>query len=117
MNLDRRWLMIAAWLSIAAVIVVTVLPIGLRPTTPWQPNTERFFVMATVGWMFVLAYPARFWTIVLFLISAAVVIEPLQFFAAGRHPSSGDAIIKASGGAAGAIAGDLILRAIVLFKR
>ena len=54
----------AAWLSISAIVAVTILPIGLRPATGFSPNIERFLAMAIVGGLFVLAYPTRFWVIV-----------------------------------------------------
>ncbi|MDO8399364.1 MAG: hypothetical protein Q7T45_16250 [Bradyrhizobium sp.] len=104
------WLKFAAWLAITAIAIVTVLPIGLRPTTPYSPNTERFFVMAIVGGLFVLAYPARLWAVIFALACGAAVFEPLQFFALGRHPSLRDVVVKSAGAAAGAITGYLLSR-------
>ena len=95
----------AAWLSILAVLLVTVVPIGIRPTTGLSPNIERFFVMAAVGALFAAAYPRRFWLIVLALWLAAALFEPLQFIAAGRHPSLRDVAIKSLGATIGAVAG------------
>lgn len=107
------WLKFAAWLAIAAIVIVTILPIGFRPTTPYSPNTERFFVMAIVGGLFVLAYPARVWAIIAALSCGAAAIEPLQFFALGRHPSFRDVMVKSAGAAVGAIAGYLLSRSAV----
>ena len=117
MTAGRSWLVVAAWLSIGAIVVVTVLPIGLRPATGFSPNIERFLVMAIVGGLFVLAYPTQFWGIVFALICVSAMIEPLQFFAAGRHPNFRDVIVKACGGATGAITADLILRGLAFLKR
>ena len=102
MIIDRRWLVWSAWFSLFAIVVVTFLPIGLRPATGFSPNLERFVVMAIMSAMFVLAYPTRFWVIVLALVSVSALIEPLQFFAAGRHPSLRDALVKISGVVVGA---------------
>ena len=79
----------AAWLSILIVLLVTLVPIGLRPATGLSPNIERFCAMAAVGALFALAYPRRFWLIVLTLSLTAAIVEPLQSLAAGRHPSFG----------------------------
>ena len=107
------WLKITAWLAIVAIAVVTVLPIGMRPTTSYSPNTERFFVMAIVGCLFGLAYPTRLWAVIFVLICSAAVLEPLQFFAMGRHPSLRDVMVKSAGVATGAITGYLLGRAAV----
>lgn len=95
----------AAWLSIAIVLLVTIVPIGFRPTTGFSPNIERFCVMAAVGALFAAAYPRKFWLIVLALSLAAAVFEPLQFIAVGRHPSLRDAELKSLGAAIGAAVG------------
>lgn len=95
----------AAWLSILTVLLVTLVPIGLRPATGLSPNIERFCVMAAVGALFAAAYPRRFWLIVLTLSLAAAVFEPLQYIAAGRHPSLHDVEFKSLGAAMGAVVG------------
>ena len=61
--------------------------------------------MAVVGALFAAAYPRRFWLIVLTLSLAAATVEPLQFIAAGRHPSFRDVEFKSLGAAVGAAAG------------
>ncbi len=95
----------AAWLSILIVLVVTLVPVGFRPTTGLSPNIERFCVMAVVGALFAAGYPGRFWLIVLTLSLTAAIFEPLQFIAAGRHPSLRDVGFKSLGAAIGAAAG------------
>ena len=104
----RIWVKLAAWLCLVAIVVVTVLPIGLRPTTLYSPNTERFCVMAVAGCLFVLAYPGRFWTIVFALACAVVLFEPLQFLAPNRHPAFRDVLVKSAGAFTGAIVGYLM---------
>lgn len=95
----------AAWLSILIVLLVTLVPIGWRPATGLSPNIERFCVMAAVGALFAAAYPRRFWLIVLTLSLAAAMVEPLQFMAAGRHPSLHDVEFKSLGVVIGAVLG------------
>jgi len=106
-NVDTIRLVIrrAAWLSILIVLLVTLVPIGLRPATGLSPNIERFCVMAAVGALFAAAYPRRFWLIVLALSVTAAIVEPLQFIAAGRHPSFRDVEFKSLGVAIGAVVG------------
>lgn len=100
----------AAWLAIAIVLLVTIVPIGYRPTTGFSPNIERFCAMAVVGALFAAAYPRKLWLIVLALSLAAALFEPLQFIAAGRHPSLRDVEFKSLGAAIGATIGYAIAR-------
>ncbi|QWG20770.1 VanZ family protein [Bradyrhizobium sediminis] len=104
----RRVIRGAAWLSIAIVLLVTIVPIGFRPTTGLSPNIERFCAMASVGALFAAAYPRKLWLIVLALSLAAALFEPLQFIAAGRHPSLRDVELKSLGAAIGAAVGYVI---------
>lgn len=99
----QMWMKLAAWFSFAAIAVVTVVPIGLRPMTPYSANTERFCIMAVVGGLFVLAYPRRPWATLGILIFATGLLEPLQFLAQGRHASFHDVVVKSVGVATGAI--------------
>lgn len=92
-------------MAIAAIAVVTLIPIGIRPATSFSPNVERFCVMAIVGGLFAIAYPRWLWTVIFALIGTAAFLEPLQFFALGRHPSIRDVIVKSAGAGAGAITG------------
>jgi hypothetical protein len=101
----------AAWISIAVVLLVTVVPIGFRPSTGLSPNIERFAVMAAVGALFAAAYPKKLWLIVPALSLAALGFETLQFIAAGRHPSLRDVEFKSFGAAIGAAFGYAIARA------
>lgn len=105
MNTIRLFVRSAAWLSILIVLLVTLVPIGWRPTTGLSPNIERFCVMAAVGALFAAAYPRRFWLVVLTLSLTAAMVEPLQFMAAGRHPSFRDVEFKSLGAAIGAVFG------------
>ena len=106
-NVDTIRLLIrrAAWLSILIVLLVTLVPIGWRPATGLSPNIERLCVMAAVGALFAAAYPRRFWLIVLTLSLTSAMVEPLQFIAAGRHPSLRDVEFKSLGVAIGAVLG------------
>jgi len=105
MDSIRLMIRSAAWLSILTVLLVTLVPIGLRPTTGLSPNIERFCVMAAVGALFAAAYPRRFWLIVLTLSLAAAIVEPLQLLAAGRHPNFRDVAFKSLGAVIGVACG------------
>lgn len=98
-------LRILAWLVLAALLVATLGPIGLRPHTPWSPNLERFAAFIVVGGLFALAYPRRWLTVSLLVLGAATVLELGQACVPGRHPALRDFVIKAAGGGVGIAAG------------
>jgi hypothetical protein len=64
--------------------------------------------MAVLGCLFVLAYPGRFWTIVLALACAVLFFESLQFLAPSRHPGFRDVLVKSAGTSTGAVVGYLM---------
>jgi len=105
MNTIRLSLKSAAWLSIFAVFVITVIPIEYRPATGFSPDVERFSAMVVVGTLFVSAYPERFWMIALGLSAAIAIFEPLQLLVHGRHASLGDVDLKVLGAVVGVTLG------------
>ncbi|MDQ0561485.1 VanZ family protein [Rhizobium mesoamericanum] len=101
----------AAWVLLAAIIFVTLSPIGLRPHTVTSVNLDRALAYLSVGFMFAVAYPRRWLTVIVFLIFGALAIEYLQYLSPTRHARLHDAAVKIVGASAGVIAGYLLNRA------
>lgn len=100
-----RLIRVAAWLSLAAIIFVTVSPIGLRPHDVLPVDVDRALAFVVMACLFVLAYP-RSWVIVaVALILGAAGIELMQELSPTRHARIDDALVKASGAAIGVILG------------
>ncbi len=95
----------AAWLSLAAILFVTISPIGLRPHTITTVNLDRAAAYAVMAAIFVLAYPRHWKLVALLLIGGALAIETLQYLSPTRHPQLLDATVKGAGAAAGTVAG------------
>ena len=96
---------IAAWLTLVAIVGVTMVPIGMRPQLGFGPEPERVAAFLVLGLLFGLAY-RRNWLITLGLVVVAGFgIETLQFFSLTRHPTVDDAVIKAVAGIAGVLVG------------
>ncbi|WP_460452447.1 VanZ family protein [Alsobacter sp. SYSU BS001988] len=94
---------VLAWLLALAIVVVTVCPIGFRPSTGLPADLERFAAFGLVGLMFGLAYPRhRLVTLAAFVVGAAG-LEVAQNFSATRHGRIEDFEIKALAGALGAL--------------
>ena len=92
----------SAWLVLAAVAIVTLSPIGLRPKTPAPADLERLAAFVVLGLAFVLAYPRRWVTTVSLLLVAAGLLEIGQHLVPGRHGMSHDFALKAAGAGLGA---------------
>ncbi|GGE17945.1 hypothetical protein GCM10011390_41420 [Aureimonas endophytica] len=100
---------LVAWGMIAAIVFVTVCPIGLRPPTETTVNLDRALAFALLGAAFALAYPKRGLALLILLPLAAFGIETLQYLSASRHPQLADASYKALGAAIGVCLGRLTL--------
>ncbi|MBB3318709.1 VanZ family protein [Rhizobium sp. BK181] len=97
-----------AWLLLAAIIFVTLSPIGLRPHTVTSVNLDRALAYLVVGFMFAIAYP-RHWIVVAFLLVAgALAIEYLQYLSPTRHARLHDAAVKILGASLGVSIGCLL---------
>jgi VanZ family protein len=97
-----------AWLLLAAIIFVTVSPIGLRPHTITSVNIDRGLAYLVVGFAFALAYPRHWITVATLLIVGAVAIEYLQYLSPTRHARLHDAGVKAVGACLGVLLGNAI---------
>jgi hypothetical protein len=101
--MSRSFLMrCAAWLALAAVAVVTLSPIGLRPNTAAPADLERLAAFVVLGLAFVLAYPRRWVITVSLLLAAAGLLEIAQHLVPGRHGMPHDFALKAAGAGFGA---------------
>lgn len=97
------------WCFLAAILFMTVSPIGLRPHTIVTPDVDRAAAFFLSGAIFAIAYPRRWISLALFIIAAAFAIEALQFLSPSRHARFNDAEFKAAGAVAGIVAGKIAL--------
>lgn len=101
----------AAWLALAAIVFVTVSPIGLRPHDVLPVDTDRALAFCLLAALFVLAYPRHWLLVGLAVAVAAMGIEWLQELSPTRHARLDDALVKACG----ALLGIAVGRATSLF--
>lgn len=64
-------LRLASWVIFAAIVVMTLGPVSVRPHTPVSANADRFVAYLVLGLCFVLAYPRRVYLVSVALIAAA----------------------------------------------
>lgn len=115
MYLDQ-FIKVAAWLSLCAIIFVTISPIGLRPRDVLPVDADRALSFTVVAMLFVTAYPKRFWLCALLLICGAAAMELLQLLSHTRHARLQDASVKAIGAAVGVCVGYGINKARQIVK-
>jgi hypothetical protein len=89
-----RWV---SWILFAAIAVMTLGPLSVRPTTPLSPDFERFAAFMLLGAAFALAYPHRFYLLGIALVVAAGGLEWAQTFVPGRDGRLEDFLFKAAG--------------------
>jgi hypothetical protein len=104
-----RWL---AWAGLAAVVAVTLLPIGFRPVTGAPADMERACAFALLGGAFCLAYPKSRLGIVLLVIGIAGLLEAGQHLVPGRHGHMRDFAVKAFAVLGGALGSIALVRAV-----
>ncbi|GEP00845.1 hypothetical protein [Methylobacterium haplocladii] len=98
-----------AWTLAAALVFVTLAPIGLRPVVTEDANVERALAYALLGFLFAIAYP-RHWLLALCAgIGIAAGLEVGQIFAASRHGRVADFLVKASAAGIGVAVAQALL--------
>ena len=105
-----RALRIFAWLLLAALVFVTLAPIGFRPHTSLPPQYERAIGLTVVAFVWVLAYPRRAALIAGLLVVLNVLLEATQLIDPTRHGRLIDLWVKVLGVAVGATAAWLLAK-------
>ncbi len=101
--MKKRTLQFFAWTILAAIVFVTVAPIGLRPMDPLPVDVDRALAFVLLAILFTAAYPRHRLGTGLMLVLAAFAIELLQELSPTRHARIDDALVKAVGAMAGAL--------------
>lgn len=70
---------------------------------------ERFGAYGLLGFLFFLSYPRRITVICLIVFGSAILLEWLQIFTPDRDARVIDAMEKVAGGAAGILAGRVLI--------
>lgn len=100
---------VLAWLMLAALLVVTISPIGLRPHIPGYVTAERFIMLLVIGLLFCLAYPKHWVKVAILLVTTAGLFELMQRLTPDRHGEISDFLVKSAGAITGVILGKIIL--------
>ena len=94
---------IAAWLLLAALVFVTLAPIGLRPVLTESPTIERALAYGGLGLLLALAYPRPRFLALAACVAVAGLLEAGQELSPSRHGRVSDFLVKATAAAIGAL--------------
>lgn len=96
----QTFLRLAAWLVVAALFVVTLSPIGLRPSIG-PAIVERALAYAGLGLLLVLAYPLHGLAVLVGVVALAGILEFGQVLTETRHGRLADFLVKTGAAACG----------------
>jgi VanZ family protein len=102
---------ISAWVLAAIIVVLSLVPPGLRPETGAPHDLEHFAIFVATGLAFGLGYARRYGIVAIFLVVFAGTIEIAQLFAPGRHARLNDFIVDALAACIGLLA-TLLVRGV-----
>ena len=81
----RKFYLVAAWAALLAIVVLTMVPPNLRPTTDAPHDVEHAAAFLITGLLFGLAYPGRERFLTIGAVVFCAAIEILQLYVPGRH--------------------------------
>jgi hypothetical protein len=97
-----------AWSLIAAIIVLSLVPPSLRPSTGLPHDFEHAAIFMLTGFTFGIAYRVRHLCHIAGLIAFAGVIEGAQILISGRHARVSDFVVAGLSAAGGVLVGWLV---------
>ncbi|MDP4005999.1 hypothetical protein [Methylobacterium sp. NEAU K] len=100
---------LAAWILVAALITITLVPIGLRPVVTANPSFERAAAYAAAGLLMIASYPRHWPWVLAGSVLLAGGLEASQTLTGTRHGRFDDFLVKAGAALIGEVAGLAIL--------
>jgi hypothetical protein len=92
----EKFFQVMAWLLLGTIVVLSLSPPSLRPTTGAAHGLEHLLIFLGTGMAFGLGYPRQFGVLTLALPTFAAGIEVAQHWIPGRHARISDFLIDAA---------------------
>ncbi len=99
-----------AWILVAAIVLLSLVPPFLRPETGTPHGFEHFAIFALCGCAFGLGYRSRHLFQAIALVGFSGLIELLQLLAPGRHARMADFVVDALASTVGVLIGLMVLK-------
>jgi VanZ family protein len=100
----------AAWLMLAAIVVLSLVPPMVRPTTELPHGLEHLSIFLLNGLAFGVAYPGRERWLGIGAVAFCAGIELAQLMVPGRHARVSDFVVDVIGAGIGIFAAPLLVR-------
>jgi len=108
---------VVAWVLLSVIVVLTVVPPGLRPSTFVPHKIEHAAIFLMVGTSFGMAYLGRERILSVGAILFCVAIELAQLYIPGRHARVSDFVVDATSAVVGVFVGGILVRTWFAFRR
>jgi VanZ like family len=102
---------VAAWGLAITIVILSIVPAGLRPETALPHHLEHFAIYAMTGLAFALGYRQMPLRLSLWLVVFSGGVELAQLFVPGRHARLSDFLVDAAAACAGVFAAEALKRA------
>jgi VanZ family protein len=101
---------VVAWLALAAIVVLSLVPPGARPTTFFPHKIEHAGIFFVDGIAFGIAYRGYEWLSSIGAVIFCAGIELAQLMIPGRHARLSDFFVDAAAICVGIFAGSALIR-------
>jgi VanZ family protein len=108
-----RLFRLLAWILVAAVLALSLVPPSWRPITGTPHNFEHFAIFSLCGCAFGLGYRSGLHVLTIGLVAFSGLVEILQLMTPGRHARVTDFIVDALASCAGVVVGRITLKRTV----
>jgi VanZ family protein len=92
----QRAFQTAAWLLVGTIVVLSLSPPSVRPTTGAAHDLEHLLIFLATGTAFGFGYPRRLGLLTVVLPTFAAAIEVAQNCVPGRHARMSDLLVDAA---------------------
>jgi VanZ family protein len=113
----RKLYPVVAWAALTAIVVLTVVPANLRPTTEAPHDIEHAAAFLITGLLFGSAYARRERILSIGAVVFCAAIEILQLYVPGRHARWIDFVVDAVAAVSGVFLAALASRALQWRRR
>ena len=106
----RRLVQATGWILLFAMVVISIVPPELRPTTFLPHDMEHAAIFFLAGCAFGLGYPNSYMALLVRLSTFTLAIEFTQLWIPGRHARVSDFLVDAFSITVGLSIGTLLAR-------
>jgi VanZ family protein len=107
---------VIAWFLLLVIVVLSVVPPSLRPTTSAPHQIEHAAIFIAAGISFGMAYLGREWILSIGAIIFCTAIELVQVYVPGRHARISDFVVDVTAAVLGVFFGGILLRTWLIFE-